>query len=695
MAKSKPKVATKARARPKRRAAPVAMAETALAVAVAPAPVMPDHLAELERMRALRSHDAQRIRELEVKLMQLRRDLEGYKRRLIERDQQISELLHDGHRRPLILKARKAVRKRLKRLYNRLIKPAPAIAVPLLEPEPPPAKPLTARDRAQLERVENPVDDLDFAPAGEAAQPINGALAPPAASAGSRLRSLIEGVGGDFTGVKVERFAPLIVKSLTPAETATVLDAAKRRGLARGLALLEDAVGAKADLPVNALTYLRRARAVVDLADNDTQLPAHAVPLPPVPGNRRVLYLLHMRGPMLNNGYVTRTQLVLRAMRSAGLAPEAVTRLGFPNDLAAFRTLLVNEREELDGASFHLLKDAGGGVLRRPVDEYIEAYARSVAAAAGQLRPAVFHAASNFMNGLAAVKAGRQLRVPSIYEVRGLWEVTKVSKSVEYENTYRYKMEQRLELQAVREADRVITISGPLKDYFADQGTPRDKLFVVPNGIDVNEAKPPERDPRLFDKLGWPRDSIVIGYVGSLVDYEGIDLVLDAVAKLRRAGHARLRALIVGGGAEADILKSFAHRLELGPNAVFTGRLPRDEALAYYSLIDIAPFARRLLPVTKLVPPIKPFEAMAAAKCVVVSDVPALAEIVAHDKTGLVFKADDSEALAAGLASLVAHPDRLSAIAAAGYKWVFAERSLDRIAQMIGEAYRGLTAPAP
>jgi len=105
------------------------------------------------------------------------------------------------------------------------------------------------------------------------------------------------------------------------------------------------------------------------------------------------------------------------------------------------------------------------------------------------------------------------------------------------------------------------------------------------------------------------------------------------------------------------------------------GRVPHEQVAAYYSLIDIAPFPRKPWPVCEMVSPMKPLEAMAMEKAVVVSDVAALAEMVDRGRYGLMFAKGDVSALADALQRLLTEADLRQRLGAEGRRNVLQNRT--------------------
>jgi D-inositol-3-phosphate glycosyltransferase len=98
----------------------------------------------------------------------------------------------------------------------------------------------------------------------------------------------------------------------------------------------------------------------------------------------------------------------------------------------------------------------------------------------------------------------------------------------------------------------------------------------------------------------------------------------------------------------------------------FTGRVPRDAAALHHQALDVFVVPRRDDRVCRLVTPLKPVEAMACARPVVASDVPALAELVREPGSGRLVPPGDAVALADTLAALAEDADLRRALGARG-----------------------------
>ena len=412
------------------------------------------------------------------------------------------------------------------------------------------------------------------------------------------------------------------------------------------------------------------------------------------PAERSISYLLHNSLPYASAGYATRTHGLLAALVRDDWQVHAATRLGYPYDTwDQDDTRSISMRDAIDGVSYHRLLDGRRPYLKWPVEAYVDDYANHVVEMARKHRVGLIHGASNFRNGFAAITAARRLGLPSIYEVRGLWELTRMSREPEYAHSEMFALTATLEAAACREADRVLAITAALRDEMVSRGVPNEKIIILPNGVDTSRFNVRQRDHELAAELGVT-DKVVVGYVGSILDYEGIDLLLEAMAVLRRR-RDDFHLLVVGDGAAYDDVVALAERSGVLDFVTFTGRVPHDQVERYYSLVDIAPFPRKPLPVCEAVSPLKPFEAMAMGKVPVVSSVTALTEIVDDGENGLVFTKGDVGSLVEVLDRLIGDRQLRARLGDTAREWVVRERDWSVLVKILESVYTELMTARP
>lgn len=387
-------------------------------------------------------------------------------------------------------------------------------------------------------------------------------------------------------------------------------------------------------------------RDLISIAENGLVIPEHKKSFKAY--NKKITYLLYNSLPVHSGGYATRSHGIISNLMCKGISPYVMTRLGYPYDLNKFKNRELVDQEIYDGITYYRLVE-GDGLNFIPVSEYLNNYKNAVKDRLQKNDSSLIHAASNHINGIAAVLAGRELGVRTVFEVRGMWEVTRLSRQPEWEGTIEFKAYRYLETLACDKADLVITITESLKHELIQRGIESEKIHVIPNGVDTDIFKPVLVNRELKSDLGIALNDVVIGYVGSIVDYEGLDLLVDSIQYLVESGMSGFKVLIVGDGVELQSLKEKVSVANLNNYFVFTGRVPHEEVPSYYSVIDICPFPRRGLPVCELVSPLKPFEAMAMGKVVIGSSVKAIAEFIDEGVNGFVHQKDSVEDLAAKL----------------------------------------------
>lgn len=380
----------------------------------------------------------------------------------------------------------------------------------------------------------------------------------------------------------------------------------------------------------------------------------------------KILHVLDHSIP-LHSGYTFRTLSILREQRKLGWQTYQLTSPKHVNCTVA--------EEDVDG--WHFYRTAPSNGIDAPVLREIALMRQlehRLQQVAEQLCPDIIHAHSPVLNALPALRVGKRLGIPVVYEVRAFWEDAAVDHGSTTEGSLRYRATRGLETRALKRATHVFTICEGLRSDIVERGIPAHKVTVIPNAVDIDAFEPGgQADQALKARLGL-QDASIIGFIGSFYAYEGLDLLLDALPGiLSRCPAARV--LLVGGGPQDAALKAQAQRLGIADKVVFTGRVPHDEVQRYYDLIDVLAYPRHSMRLTELVTPLKPLEAMAQGRVLVASDVGGHKELIRHGETGMLFKAGSSAALSQTVLELLASQDKWPTIRAAGRQFVENERN--------------------
>ncbi|WP_077146120.1 TIGR04063 family PEP-CTERM/XrtA system glycosyltransferase [Sphingopyxis sp. KK2] len=359
----------------------------------------------------------------------------------------------------------------------------------------------------------------------------------------------------------------------------------------------------------------------------------------------RILHILDHSLPT-HSGYTFRTRALMKAQVAKGWEVAGVTGVRHPDEGP--------DGETVDGLTFYRTPPIAPA--RSPIREWREigALAARVEALVKQWQPDLLHAHSPVLDAMAALRVGKRLGIPVIYEIRAFWEDAAVGNGTGREGSAKYFLTRQLETHAVKSADAVAVICDGLRGDLIARGVAADKIVVSPNGVDLELfGDPPPRDAALAGELGLGTGDAVIGFIGSFYDYEGIDDLIAAMPALAQA-QPGAQLLLVGGGPMEEALKAQAAASPVASRIHFVGRVPHSQVERYYSLIDILAYPRKKMRLTDLVTPLKPLEAMAQGKLVAASDVGGHRELIEDGVTGTLFAPDDPAAIADALAGLLA-----------------------------------------
>jgi len=399
----------------------------------------------------------------------------------------------------------------------------------------------------------------------------------------------------------------------------------------------------------------------------------------------RVLHVLDHSIP-LQSGYTFRTRAILREQRALGWNTSQVTS---PKHNPGQSPPAV---EQVDGLEFYRCDGVQGLFSRLPaVGQWsvIQVLTQRLIEVARIERPDLLHAHSPALNGVAAIRAGRALGIPVVYEVRGFWEDAAVSHGTSSEGGIRYRLTRALETWVLKRVDAVTCICEGIRQDLIARGIPPANITIIPNAVDASRFQPVgERDSALERRLNLVGKK-VIAFIGSFYAYEGLDLLVAAMPRLI-AARPDLRLLLVGGGEVADAIRQQVGQLGLQDVVVMTGRVPHEDVERYYSVTDVLVYPRKSMRLTELVTPLKPLEAMAQKSMFLASDVGGHRELVEDGVTGALFRADDVDDLVRSLLELLEQEHKWPRIRDAGRDFVENQRNWPSSVANLKSVYRRL-----
>jgi len=236
----------------------------------------------------------------------------------------------------------------------------------------------------------------------------------------------------------------------------------------------------------------------------------------------RVLHLLDVSAPTIA-GYASRSRAIVNAQRAIGLEPVVLTSVRHKSRNGA-------ALEEIDGIRhYRTLRPVVPG--RQPLTE-MACFRQRILEVARIERAQLLHAHSPILTGLPSWLAARQLGVGCVYEIRSLWEDAAVERGDISEQSLRYRLTRGAETFLTRRVDAVVLICEGLRRELGGRGLPAERLYVVPNGVDITRFVPRASDDATRARLGL-QGRTVVGYIGTFFGFEG---VADLVEARRREG---------------------------------------------------------------------------------------------------------------------------------------------------------------
>lgn len=210
------------------------------------------------------------------------------------------------------------------------------------------------------------------------------------------------------------------------------------------------------------------------------------------------------------------------------------------------------------------------------------------------------------------------------------------------------RMRRRALVASAKAIAGIVAISGGVRDDLMKLGVDGERVVVEHDGFD------PERFARLppraaaREELGLPAEVPLVAYAGGLLDWKGVDVLIEAARELQDA------YFVIAGGQDADV-KRLRQKAGGLANVRLDGFQPPERVRLYLAAADVGVAPNRSKPAisARYTSPLKVFEAMAARLPLVASDLPSLRELLTHEKDAWLVAPDDPKALAAGLAKLL------------------------------------------
>jgi colanic acid biosynthesis glycosyl transferase WcaI len=383
----------------------------------------------------------------------------------------------------------------------------------------------------------------------------------------------------------------------------------------------------------------------------------------------RILFVSHFYRPE-QGAAVARVSELSRAWARAGARVTVLT--GFPHyptgvisesHRRQLRRLTARETDgEVDVVRSWLIP-ASTADTRRRMASYVSFFVSVSLRGMFLARPDVVVATSpHLLAALAGFLLARLRRAAFVMDVRDLWPESLTGGGVAREGSTAVGLLERLARFLYDRSDAIVCVTGRQRRYLLERrGVPESRVHVVENGVEEDVFAPMDREAArtaLSAEVpgGLGPDRFVIGYVGTLGQAHGME-VLTEVAKILRERLPAALLLIVGEGASRADLERTVEQGGLG-NVRFIGQQPRDRVPLWIGASDVGLAMFRPAPVFETIVPVKLIEFMACGRAVIAAVPGYAAELVEESGAGLAAESGNASAIAEAVVAIAGSRER-------------------------------------
>ncbi|MCH9763895.1 MAG: glycosyltransferase [Gammaproteobacteria bacterium] len=270
--------------------------------------------------------------------------------------------------------------------------------------------------------------------------------------------------------------------------------------------------------------------------------------------------------------------------------------------------------------------------------------------------------------GMLAVRIGKVMKIPVVVTLHGIDTCPRACA----------RMAGKMIDKSLRQADRVIVVGKPLLEYYKPRLSNMNHFKVVNNGFLL------AADMHAFNKKAWS-NTIKIVSVSNLEEGKGIDITLRALATLKKQHIFDWHYTIVGDGSERKNLENLVKQLQLERYVSFAGLCAHASVYQYLRAADVfcLPSYREAFGIAYL-------EAMAYGLLAIGVQGEGPEAFIDDEKTGLLVKPRDMQALMELLKSVFERPIEMQKMAEKGRLHVLSELTYDKHAEHLMEIYKEL-----
>jgi len=236
----------------------------------------------------------------------------------------------------------------------------------------------------------------------------------------------------------------------------------------------------------------------------------------------------------------------------------------------------------------------------------------------------------------------------------------------------------------LKDTSKVIALHRAEAEQYEAMGVPREKIAIIPNGIDLSGYAELPPKGSFKKKFNIPEDKKIILYLGRIHKIKGIDFLVKAYAYLINEMKCRDAILVIAGPDDGYLseIKYLVQALGILNSILFVGPLYGEDKLAAYidSEVYVLPSRYEIWGMTVL-------EAYACGKPVVASKVGGLRDLVSNGETGLLFEPGNVKQLARNIFNLLNGNDVAKEMGLKGKNFVKENFTIEKVVERLERVY--------
>ncbi|QKF94322.1 glycosyl transferase family 1 [Fadolivirus algeromassiliense] len=404
-----------------------------------------------------------------------------------------------------------------------------------------------------------------------------------------------------------------------------------------------------------------------------------------------ILYLINSSIEYETNGYTVRTHNLLKNISDDKFRVYAITKYGYPHERdLTYHQNQINEEYNLDNVIYKKLLNKTDNMNDSNTIEYLKKYINQVIKLCIESNVKIIHACSNYLNGIVALYASKYLGIKCIYEVRNMVDEPLTVNRLDLVNSDMLKMMNLQEKNVLSNVDHIITVNNCLKEKLINNSLIEENITIIENGVDTMLFVP-NNDYRmqLRNKYNINDNTPVIGYIGNLIQYEGIDTILKCIKLLKDQG-INIKFVIGGDGSYKNEISNLIDSLKLNDNVIQIGKIEHRSVNKYYNMFDIVIYPRKISDFCNSKSSSKLLEAMLMEKPVIVSKSSGWSEIIIDGLNGLYCDPDNLNDIVDKIKMLISDVELSNNISKKAREWVLENREFANISKKLTNLYEKL-----